>query len=106
MPMKRVTTREFLRNINTMTEPVEVFTRSTLKGTWYPSNTTWGTDLESGASIAAIREAHARVFAPAEPTAPTSEPRSVGADAGTPNEPSAGSFGVSRPAPKPRARKK
>lgn len=45
--MKRVTTREFLRNINSMTEPVEVYTRATLKGTWLP-NTTWSNIPSSG----------------------------------------------------------
>lgn len=106
MALKRVSTREFLRNINSMTEPVEVYTRSTLKGTWYPSGITWTTDMEAaGASIKAIRQAHAQVFGSAEPTAATSAPRSVGADAGgTPNAP--GAFGVLRPVPKPGPRKK
>lgn len=103
MPIKRVTTREFLRDINSMTEPVEVYTRSTLKGTWLP-NTTWSTDLEAaGASIGALREA-VGAAAQADPSVPTSEPRSVRADAGgTPNAVSA--FGASRPAPKPAKKK-
>jgi hypothetical protein len=103
MALKRVSTREFLRNINDMTEPVAVYTRSTLKGTWYPGDLTWTTDMEAaGTAIQSIREAHAQVFG-TEPTVPTSEPRSVRADAA----PSAiGAFGASRPAPKPTKKKK
>jgi hypothetical protein len=40
--IKRVSAREFLRNINAIHEPVEVYKRDALKGTWYPSMTsTW-----------------------------------------------------------------
>lgn len=39
MAMKRVTTREFLRNINSMTDPVDVYSRAELKGTWLPRGT-------------------------------------------------------------------
>jgi len=67
--MKRVSTREFLRNINSMTEPVEVYSRSQLKGTWLP-NTTWSTDMSNISHLIT-------------PTlgVPNSDPAVVGADA-------------------------
>lgn len=83
MPLKRVTTREFLRNINSMTEPVEVYSRATLKGTWHPA-TTWGTDL-----VQAGKTKRAAV--------PHSEPSvQLGADVEVPSE-SGGSFGTPSP---------
>lgn len=87
MPIiKRVTTREFLRNINDMTEPVEVYTRNDLKGTWYPADTSTWANLE--------------------PTfIPVSEPiGGLRADSGASKE--LGTFGAARPAPKPSASKK
>lgn len=71
MEYRRVTTREFLRDINSMTEPVDVYTRSKLKGRWIPAES-----LPASQSIS----------------------RPSRADVGTP---ASGGFGVPRPAPKP-----
>jgi len=62
--VKRVSTREFLRNINKMREPVQVYSRATLKGTWLPGDMTWPT--EQHLSLEAI---------------PTSEPMTFRVDA-------------------------
>lgn len=72
--MKRVSTREFLRNINAMTEPVEVYSRQTLKGTWLP-NTTW-----SNIPDVPIRTTLESIAAARQKATPSSDPVTVGAD--------------------------
>jgi len=85
--MKRVTTREFLRNINAMTEPVEVYSRQALKGTWLP-NTTWTTDMSVARETVSALLAGFREI-------PSSDPAIVGADAAP--DVSGGTSGASRP---------
>jgi hypothetical protein len=108
--VKRVSTREFLRNINLMTDPVEVYTRAEHKGTWLPAGVEWqfagGVKTTDPAALvedlkhlkrtlAAVRTAQESVFG----SVPTSRPQSVTAD-----QPAG--FGQARPAPKPSAAKR
>lgn len=99
--LKRVQTREFLRNINAMTEPCEVYTRSELKGTWYPGQTTHS-DAKTMDTLRAFVTATNMIItsSPARGSRRTARARPVL------DPEAAGSFGVARPAPKPISKRK